>query len=108
MDLSKHIDAGGSRNNFLRAGDVGKGGQYVILNVREAPREMKFSDVVLALKDGAKVYDWGLSFKSVNLRTLAEKLGNNTDKWTGKKVKLVTVDWFNNRTRKKMKIINVA
>lgn len=108
MDLSKHIEPGQARNTFLSAKDVGKGMTVKILDVREAPRQMKFSDIIVCVSDGHKTYDWGQKFASVNVRAVCELFGTNTDKWKGKKLKLVTVPWFNNRTRKKQQIINVA
>jgi len=110
MDLGKYAGEGSKfeRNPFLSAKDVGKGATIKVLTVREAPREMKFSDLLMDLTIGAKKYTWGLKFEGMALNQLIGRLGKETDRWKNKTVKLTTLDWFNKRTKKKMKIINVA
>lgn len=98
MDMNQHYDkdakSGGGkfkRRPFLKAKDVAKtGSQAKILDFREAPTAMEYSDFLMDIKIGTKEYTWGLKSKSVTLNMLIDALGKRTEKWIGKTIKLVT------------------
>jgi|SRR6266849_4300302 len=98
MDLSTHYDndgkAGGGkgykRRDFLKAQHVPKSGcNAKILEFREAPKSMEYSDFLLDIAIGKNEYTWGLRSKSVTLNMLIDALGKRTEKWAGKTIKLV-------------------
>jgi hypothetical protein len=98
MDLRQHYDkdtnkGGGKfkRRPFLKAKDIAAKGSLVkILDFREAPKAMEYSDFLCDVSIGKKEFTWGLRSKSVTLNQLIEKLGKRTEKWIGKTVKLMT------------------
>jgi hypothetical protein len=98
MDLGTHYDSDGKkgggkgykRRDFLKAAHVPKKGcNAKILEFREAPKSMEYSDFLLDLSIGKKEYTWGLKSKTVTLNMLIDALGKRTEKWTGKTIKLV-------------------
>jgi hypothetical protein len=96
MDLGSHYDkdakSGGKfkQRPFLKAEHVAaKGSSAKITDVREAPKQMQYSDILVDLSIGAKEYTWGLRSKSITLNMLIDALGKRTEKWIGKTVKLV-------------------
>src|SRR4029077_6640539 len=97
MDLGTHYDndakSGGGkfkRRPFLKAKDINaKGSTAKILDFREAPKVMEYSDFLADVSIGKKEFTWGLRSKSVTLNMLIDALGKRTEKWVGKSVKLV-------------------
>lgn len=99
MDLSSQYDkgakkggAGGKfkRKPFLKSSDIPvKGTTAKITDVREAPKQMEYSDLLVDLTIGKKEFTWGLKFKSVTLNMIIDELGKRTEKWVGKSVKLI-------------------
>lgn len=97
MDLGTHYDkdakSGGGkykRRPFLKAKDVAaNGSQAKILDFREAPKQMEYSDFLMDVALGKREFTWGLRSKSVTLNMLIDELGKRTEKWVGKTVKLV-------------------
>lgn len=98
VDMSQHYDkdakSGGGkykRRPFLKAKDIPKTGtQAKILDFREAPAAMEYSDFLMDLKVGSKEFTWGLKSKSVTMNMIIDALGKRTEKWIGKTIKLVT------------------
>lgn len=95
MDLTKHRSKDRKQGKFkqrpfLKAKDIAvKGSTAVVIEMREAPKQMEYSDFLLDLKLGAKEFTWGLRTESVGLDMLIDTLGSKTEKWPGKKIKLV-------------------
>jgi hypothetical protein len=99
MDLGTHYDneskkgggKGYKRRDFLKAVHIpAKGCVAKIIDFREAPKSMEYSDFLVDLAlPGKKEYTWGLRSKSVTLNMLIDALGKRTEKWIGKTVKLV-------------------
>ena len=97
MDLGTHYDrdakSGGSkykRRPFLKAKDIAaKGSTAKVIDFREAPKQMEYSDFLMDVSIGKKEYTWGLRSKSVTLNMLIDELGKRTEKWIGKTIKLV-------------------
>jgi hypothetical protein len=98
MDMSSHYDKDGKsgggkgykRRDFLKAIHLpAKGCTARIIDFREAPKSMEFSDFLLDLAIGKKEYTWGLKSKTIALNMLIDTLGKRTEKWTGKSIKLV-------------------
>jgi hypothetical protein len=98
MDMSSHYDKDGKsgggkgykRRDFLKAEHIpAKGTSAKILDFREAPKSMEFSDFLLDLAIGKKEYTWGLKSKTITLNMLIDALGKRTEKWAGKTIKLV-------------------
>lgn len=111
MDLKQY--AGQGKGNFeklpfLKAKDIGKGATVKIIEVREAPKLMKFSDILIDVLIGKKKFTWPQTYDSVVTQQLIGKLGTKTESWRNKSVKLEPFDWYNKRTKKKMKLINLA
>jgi hypothetical protein len=76
---------GGSFNPFLKVDALGKKGYGTleVTGVRDAPPD-SFSEIVIEVKLGGKVYDWGMKFSSGNYRRLFERFGANPKKWRGR------------------------
>lgn len=98
MDLSKHKNPEGkngnggyTRRDFLKADDIPtKGGlKATVIEFREAPKGMPYSDFLLDIKTSDGEYTVGLRSKSVLLDMLIEKLGPQTDKWDKAKITFV-------------------
>jgi len=94
MDLKGHRSKDTRKNfksrPFLKPKDIPqKGGDYTILEFRQAPKNMKYSDFLMDVRNGKKEYTVGLSSESVLLDMLIDQLGTESEKWTGKKVHLV-------------------
>jgi hypothetical protein len=98
MDMSSHYDKDGKsgggkgykRRDFLKATHVpAKGCSARIIDFREAPKSMEYSDFLLDLAIGKKEYTWGLRTKTITLNMLIDTLGKRTEKWAGKTIKLV-------------------
>lgn len=98
MDLSSAYDhdskngggKGYKRRPFLKAKDIpSKGCSARIIDFREAPKAMEYSDFLADIAIGKKEFTWGLRAKSVTLNMLIDALGKRTEKWIGKTVKLV-------------------
>jgi hypothetical protein len=97
MDVStlydKDAKKGGGKfkqRPFLKAEHIGaKGSSAKITDVREAPKQMEYSDLLVDLTIGKKEFTWGLRSKSITLNMLIDALGKRTEKWIGKTVKLV-------------------
>lgn len=97
MDMTTHYDKdskkGGKKYKqrpFLKATDIAaKGSTAKILDFREAPKQIEYSDFLCDIVIGKKEFTWGLRSKSVTLNMLIDSLGKRTEKWTGKTVKLI-------------------
>jgi hypothetical protein len=97
MDLGSHYDKDAKKGGgkfkqrpFLKSTDVAaKGSTAKITDVREAPKQMQYSDILCDLTIGKKEYTWGLKSKSITLNMLIDELGKRTEKWIGKTIKLV-------------------
>jgi len=98
MDLGSHYDTeskkgggkGYKRRPFLKAKDIpAKGCTAKIIDFREAPKSMEYSDFLADIAIGKKEFTWGLRSKSVTLNMLIDELGKRTEKWVGKTIKLV-------------------
>lgn len=97
MDMSSHYDkeakSGGGkfkRRPFLKSTDIASNGSTAkVLDFREAPKQMEYSDFLMDVSIGKKEFTWGLRSKSVTLNMLVDELGKRTEKWIGKTVKLV-------------------
>lgn len=75
---------------FLKAKDLpAKGATFTVIEFRVAPSQMQYSDYLCDVKNGTKEYTLGLKDQSVLLDMLIDELGTKTEKWTGKKVKLI-------------------
>jgi hypothetical protein len=75
---------------FLKAKDIPqKGGDYTILEFRQAPKNMQYSDFLMDVRNGKQEYTVGLRSGSVLLDMLIDELGTKSEKWTGKKVHLI-------------------
>lgn len=97
MDMNAHYDkdakSGGGkfkRRPFIKSKDVAANGSTAkILDFREAPKAMEYSDFLMDITIGKKEFTWGLRSKSVTLNMLIDELGKRTEKWIGKSIKLV-------------------
>jgi hypothetical protein len=97
MDLGAHYDKDSKKGGkkfkqrpFLKAENIAKNGSTCkILDFREAPKQMEYSDFLCDVSIGKKEYTWGLRSKSVTLNMLMDALGKRTEKWIGKTLKLV-------------------
>lgn len=108
MDLSRYVT---ERLDFLKPQDVGTKKDFKVTAVREAPRGMRFSDLLVDVQNGNKRFTVGLSFDSVMLSQIATRLGKDTDRWTGKTLTFVTATYVPKKGKnkgKKTKILNVA
>lgn len=108
MDLSKYAN---ERHPFLKPENVGAKKTFKVIALKEAPRGMRFSDLLLEVADGSKHFTVGVTFDSVMLSQLVSELGPNTDKWPGKKVTFVTATYIPKKGKnkgKKTKIVNVG
>lgn len=76
---------GASFNPFLKPAALGRSqkGTVKVLGVRDAPPD-SFSEIIIEVQVGTKVYDWGMKFNSGNYRRLHEQFGKNPAKWKGK------------------------
>jgi hypothetical protein len=78
-----------SSKPFLKPKHVGKkGATLTITGVREAGKDVEFSDILVDVKLGPKEYTMGVRVKSGNYRELFERFGSDDRKWKGKKVKV--------------------
>ena len=95
MDLTKHKSPkkpgqGFKRLPFLKAADIAaKGSKAKVLDFREAPTAMQYSDFLADVQIGKKEFTIGLRSESVLLDMLIDTLGAKTEKWIGKTVDLV-------------------
>jgi hypothetical protein len=94
MDLKAHRSTKTTgkyvQRPFLKAKDIpAKGCTAKVIEMREAPKQMEYSDFLLDLTIGKKEYTWGLRSQSMSLDQLIDTLGTKTEKWAGKSVKLV-------------------
>jgi hypothetical protein len=95
MDLSKHRSpkkpgAGYKRLPFLKSSDIAaKGSKAKVLDFREAPKQMQYSDFLMDVAIGKKEFTVGLRSESVLLDMLIDALGTRTEKWAGKTIDLV-------------------
>lgn len=97
VDLGAHYDKDSKKGGkkfkqrpFLKAEHVAaKGSVAKIVDFRDAPKQMEYSDFLVDLTIGKKEYTWGLRSKSITLNMLIDALGKRTEKWIGKTVKLV-------------------
>ena len=94
MDLKSHRSkkTGGKfkQRPFLKAEHIpAKGCSARVIELREAPKQMEFSDFLLDLLIGKKEFTWGLRSESVALDMLIDTLGAKSEKWAGKTIKLV-------------------
>lgn len=97
MDMASHYDkdakSGGGkykRRPFIKSKDVAANGSTAkIIDFREAPKQMEYSDFLMDIVVGKKEFTWGLRSKSVTLNMLIDELGKRTEKWVGKTIKLV-------------------
>jgi len=87
---SKDTTKGFKRLPFLKAEYIPeRGGDFIILAFRQAPKNMKYSDFLMDVRNGKKEYTVGLSSESVLLDMLIDALGENSEKWVGKKIHLI-------------------
>jgi hypothetical protein len=94
MDLkthrSKDTRKGFKQRPFLKAKDISaKGGDYTILEFRQAPKNMQYSDFLIDVRNGKQEYTVGLRSGSVLLDMLIDKLGSKSEQWAGKKIHLI-------------------
>ena len=94
MDLkvhrSKETRKGFKQRPFLKAKDIpGKGGDYTILEFRQAPKNMQYSDFLIDVRNGKQEYTVGLRSGSVLLDMLIDELGSKSEQWAGKKIHLI-------------------
>lgn len=106
MDLSKHRSKKGTgkfkQRPFLKTKDLpAKGATVKVIDMREAPAAMEYSDFLCDISLGKKEFTIGLKTESVLLDQLIDTLGAKTEKWPGKSVKLV-------KAGPKLQYINVA
>jgi hypothetical protein len=95
--LEKSGSGGGDfkRRAFLRASDLPKNGKVVIARViefREAPKGMDFSDYLLDISIGSKEFVIGLK-EGWKLDKLIDLLGPKPAKWAGKTFPLHQGEW---------------
>lgn len=93
MDLkthrSKHARKGFKQRPFLKAKNIpAKGGDYTILEFRQAPKTMQYSDFLIDVRNGKNEYTIGLR-SGVLMDMLLDALGTKSEKWVGKKIHLV-------------------
>ena len=86
-------DAGSDEfNPFLKVDHIGKLGDSETLHLTGHSRLATgdFGDqIVVEVKIGAALYDWGITLDSVNHRILFERFGKDADKWRGKVIVFV-------------------
>jgi hypothetical protein len=94
MNLTAHHSKGTRKSfksrPFLNSKAIpDKGADYSILNFREAPKNMPYSDFLMDVRNGKQEYTVGLRSESVLLDMLMDQLGTKSEKWIGKKVHLI-------------------
>ena len=95
MDLGSHRSKEGKvgkfkQRPFLKAQDIpAKGCNAKLIEMRQAPKQMEYSDFLLDLTIKKKEYTWGLKSQTMTLDMLIDELGTKTEKWAGKTIKLV-------------------
>ena len=94
MDLeahrSKETKQSFKSRPFLKAKDIPEeGGDYTVLEFRQAPKNMPYSDFLMDVRNGNQEYTVGLRSESVLLDMLIDQLGTKSENWIGKKVHLI-------------------
>lgn len=94
MDLTAHRSKDARKSSksqpFLKAANIPEnGGDYTIVEFRQAPKNIPYSDFLMDVRNGKQEYTVGLKSESVLLDMLIDQLGTESEKWTGKKVHLI-------------------
>jgi len=94
MDMKEHRSKDTRKSfksrPFLKAKDIPeKGGDYTILDLRQAPKNMPYSDFLMDVRNGKQEHTLGLRSESVLLDMLIDQLGTKSEKWIGQKVHLI-------------------
>lgn len=98
MDISKHRNKdrkdGFTRRDFLTTGDIPQkdGLKATVIEFREAPEGMPYSDFLLDIRiggKGGKEYTVGLKSESVLLDMIIDTLGPKTEKYKNKTLTFV-------------------
>jgi hypothetical protein len=81
-----------TKRNLLRAENLQEDGRVMTITVFRKS-EGQFADFDLVLKDGSKSEVVLLQNQSFNINSLIDLFGDDSDKWTGKKVLVKPCTW---------------
>ena len=96
MPSAQRTEASSDYNPFLKAEDIGRIGKSATLvlsgNMRGPIRSQFGDQIIVEVKFGRGVFDWGIKLNSPNHRMLEELVGNESTKWRNKKIGVTVLE----------------